>query len=134
MALDRRTSGSNVAVSLTNLMNPATSFAIHLSKFGDTRASLQMSGLLSDKRLRMGASDSTSGVRPVVAVVPVEGMVGFNGPFEVCRCRRGHPLNLGGVGGRKRYGRMQGMRYDGKGEREPRVEQHEGEGVFGPTR
>ena len=78
-----RITGFRVSISLTSLINSITSLAIHSSLLGDAKAALQVRGLPSDVRLKTGASDSTSGVSPVVTVAPVEGERGA--PVEVTR-------------------------------------------------
>ena len=67
-----RITGCKVSVSLTSFINSITSLAIHSSLLEDAKAALQVRGLPSDVRFRMGASDSTSGVSPVVTVASVE--------------------------------------------------------------
>ena len=59
-----RMAGSNMAVSLTNLINSAESFVVHSSRSSEARVALQVRGLPSGERLRMGTSDSTSGSVP----------------------------------------------------------------------
>ena len=81
----------------------------------------------------MDASDSTSGVSPVVTVAPVEETAGLMGvPVKVCG--RAHPLKFGGVFGRRHYGRMHVRCCVGKFEGERRAGQHGEAGAFGPTR